>query len=138
MRKITKGLRLPHGAGNSILKVEVDLQNQIFYFYLSGELIQEERFFEPIYDTKLKAKVVEVKETLAQTQTILDEMVKLSDNSDENQMARYLKIAELEDDYESWKADDKLKLREIIEGNPVQFLDIEEGIIDNRPEKGLE
>ena len=125
MRKITKGLRLPHGAGNSILKVEVDLQNGIFYFYLSGELIQEERFFEPIYDTKLKAKVVEVKETLAQTQTILDEMVKLSDNSDENQMARYLEVAELKDDYESWKVDEKGELKEISEGTPVQFLGIQ-------------
>ena len=126
MRKITKGLRLPTGAGNSILRVEVDLQNQIFYFYLSGELIQEERFFESIYDTKLKAKIVEVKATLAQTQSILDEIVKLSDNSDENQMARYLKVAELEDDYGSWKVDEKAKLDKIVEGKPVRFLEVDD------------
>ncbi len=126
MRKITKGLRLPHGAGDSILKVEVDLQNGIFYFYLSGELIQEERFFDPIYDTKLKAKIVEVKETLVQTQTSLDDMVKLSDNSDENQMARYLEVAELENDFETWKEDEKLKLDMIPEGGEVRILEVEE------------
>ncbi len=48
MRKITKGLRLPKGAGSSLLRVEVDLENRIFYFYISGELIQEERFFESV------------------------------------------------------------------------------------------
>ncbi len=126
MRKITKGLRLPQGAGDNILKVEVDLQNGIFYFYLSGELIQEERFFDPIYDTKLKAKIIKVKETLAQTQTILADMVELSDNADENQMARYLEVAELENDYESWKEDEKLKLDKIIEGEPVRFLGVDE------------
>ena len=126
MRKITKGLRLPQGAGDSILKVEVDLQNGIFYFYLSGELIQEERFFGPVYDTRLKAKIMRVKETLAQTRTILDDMIELSDNSDENQMARYLEVAELKDDFESWKEDEKLKLDKIIEGEPVRFLEVDE------------
>ncbi len=37
-----------------------------------------------------------------------------------------LKVAELEDDYGSWKVDEKAKLDKIVEGKPVRFLEVDD------------
>ncbi len=108
MRKITKGLQLPLGAGSQILRVEVDLENRIFYFYLSGELVHEERFWEPVPPMIAEERIEDAEKALEGTRCALaleTERYTLWKTRAEKR-EEFIKIKGLDDEYDEWLWED--------------------------------
>ena len=122
MRKITKGLRLPNNAGNSVLRIEVDLQNKIFYFYLSNELISEQRFWDEIPEISPEEKIEDLKKTLEGRKLSTDEFEGRMNiwKTRADKRETFIEEKGLRDEYDEWFWGD-FELEERKEGEATVF-----------------